>query len=275
MYYAVAFMEAIVVSASLSLKADKDVHSHGEALPSRSALNSATVPISQAMRASETALAVLQASARAVTGPSVAAAAVAKHKSQTRQRGGHALPDVAPASAKRTQQPAPGRFWSLKKGDSAESGAASAKTIWGTKKLKTSERGSPSTKGTIRAQKGAAVLAASAEVSHLAPETPDASDGKGNMQVGNMTDGLSGPLEDRLQKSLIAPTSRSHRQLTIIIIILAVVAVLTSCIIGIRMRSRPRGPFAGDVRVQKEFSENQGPPPHLRVRHWLTGDSRK
>mmetsp|Transcript_43854 Transcript_43854/g.118315 ORF Transcript_43854/g.118315 Transcript_43854/m.118315 type:complete len:260 (-) Transcript_43854:65-844(-) len=63
-----------------------------------------------------------------------------------------------------------------------------------------------------------------------------------------------------------------RKQLTAIIAAVVVVVLLGTCAMGMRMRTRARGPLAGDAKIQKEFSEHQGPPAHLRVRHWLTGD---
>mmetsp|Transcript_12781 Transcript_12781/g.28984 ORF Transcript_12781/g.28984 Transcript_12781/m.28984 type:complete len:285 (-) Transcript_12781:28-882(-) len=68
--------------------------------------------------------------------------------------------------------------------------------------------------------------------------------------------------------------SNRRRQLIIIVVVVVLVGLVASCVVGWRLRTRAKGPLAGDAKIQKEFSEHQGPPPHLRVRHWLTGDNK-
>jgi len=73
----------------------------------------------------------------------------------------------------------------------------------------------------------------------------------------------------------LAPEASSGRgrrkQLTAIIAAVAIVVLLGTCAWGLRMRTMPRLPLAGNAKILA--GEHDGPPPHLRVRHWLTGDS--
>lgn len=101
-----------------------------------------------------------------------------------------------------------------------------------------------------------------------------AAEGAGS-RAGPQQDAVPGTYQDRVRAKEPSASGRSHKQLVIIIVIIAVVMGMISCAVGLQMRTRPRGQVAGDARIQKEFNENQGPPPHLRVRHWLTGSATK
>eukprot|EP00418_Pyrodinium_bahamense_P017258 CAMPEP_0179121118 /NCGR_PEP_ID=MMETSP0796-20121207/57101_1 /TAXON_ID=73915 /ORGANISM="Pyrodinium bahamense, Strain pbaha01" /LENGTH=257 /DNA_ID=CAMNT_0020819691 /DNA_START=183 /DNA_END=957 /DNA_ORIENTATION=- len=240
MLWALALTQAAVVSVSILLKPDgSDDALHGElAVPSNR--SAAFTPTGLARPVGDRAALVHLSeghAAKSLKGRRRAAAE--PHEDVSLDHVQNSTPEAP--------QHRPAKRWSSKKVAATEANASAALPALGLNKTKA---------------KTAAALAGMSFWETLKSKAADSA----SRQKAKSADGKHAA-KGAQAHGKSAPTHRPKR-ITIAVIVVAALVLGTTCVAGLRMRARARGPLASDAKALKEFAESRGPPPHLRVRHW-------
>jgi len=174
------------------------------------------------------------------------------------------------------------RFWGLKKADVQEGSLGSTKSLWGTKKSKggagalarpfwgDKARDAPPAKDRRaerererereRPEAGAPERGerhAEPEGAHAAPVAqarPEEAPREALAGLGTKQGGIPGTWQERVHTREPSASGRSHKQLVVIVVVVAVVMGMVSCAVGFQMRTRPRGQVAGDTESSRMTS---------------------
>mmetsp|Transcript_74440 Transcript_74440/g.172494 ORF Transcript_74440/g.172494 Transcript_74440/m.172494 type:complete len:249 (+) Transcript_74440:96-842(+) len=245
MLQALALIGAFVLSASIPLKADVTDETQRHDPAARVNESTAAPAFARGLKPQREAAALMMHTSDA--------AKTARRKSRSAQTSVRSSPDETLEPGQETPQHVLGKFWGLRKPSLGADAAAVALPVTALNKSKILKAGS-----------------ASAFWKTLKSKASDSA-GHANTKAFNLHHGAQ---EGHVSGKSGPPQLHRRKEVIVIVVIIVVVALVSACMVGLRMRTRSRGaPLVGDAKIQKEFSDNQGPPPHLRVRHWLTGDS--